>query len=164
MHIRLRVEQITHGRQCIAEGGLWRKAIVMHQHRYPGGLLPWHWFACAKQKAHPDSDGLLPNRVLAMTYFRTGIPHYHRRNAVSRSCSGWEGVGPARYGRQEFGVSSVSLDCSRRTSNRILGEVKTVHLRCVTVDRRLNCIALLYPNESISYRLLIVIESSLTGN
>jgi hypothetical protein len=41
-------------------------------------------------------------RVLAMTYFRTGKPHYHRRNVVSRSCSGWEGVGPTRYGRQEF--------------------------------------------------------------
>jgi hypothetical protein len=37
-----------------------------------------------------------------MTYFRTGKPHYHRRNVVSRSCSGWEGVGPTRYGRQEF--------------------------------------------------------------
>ena len=35
-----------------------------------------------------------------MTYFRTGSPYYHRRAAVSRSCSGWEGVGPAGYGRQ----------------------------------------------------------------
>ena len=35
-----------------------------------------------------------------MTYFRTGNPHYHRRDFVSRSCSGWEGVGPTRYGRQ----------------------------------------------------------------
>ena len=35
-----------------------------------------------------------------MTYFRTGAPYYHRRAAVSRSCSGWEGVGPAGYGRQ----------------------------------------------------------------
>jgi hypothetical protein len=35
-----------------------------------------------------------------MTYFRTGTPYYHRRTAVSRSCSGWEGVGPAGYGRQ----------------------------------------------------------------
>ena len=38
-----------------------------------------------------------------MTYFRTGDPHYHRRYVVSRSCSGWEGVGPTRYDRQEFG-------------------------------------------------------------
>ena len=35
-----------------------------------------------------------------MTYFRTGNPYYHRRAAVSRSCSGWEGVVPAGYGRQ----------------------------------------------------------------
>ena len=37
-----------------------------------------------------------------MTYFLTGNPQYHRRDVVSRSCSGWEGVGPTRYGRQEF--------------------------------------------------------------
>ena len=42
-------------------------------------------------------------KALAMTYFLTGNPQYHRRAAVSRSCSGWEGVGPTRYGRQEFG-------------------------------------------------------------
>ncbi len=35
-----------------------------------------------------------------MTYFRMEEPHYHWRGAVSLSCSGWEGVGPARYGRQ----------------------------------------------------------------
>ena len=35
-----------------------------------------------------------------MTYFRTGAPYYHRRAAVSRSCSGWEGVVPAGYCRQ----------------------------------------------------------------
>ena len=35
-----------------------------------------------------------------MTYFRMGNPHYHRRDFVSRSCSGWEGVVPKRYGRQ----------------------------------------------------------------
>jgi hypothetical protein len=43
-------------------------------------------------------------KALAMTYFLTGNPQYHRRDVVSRSCSGWEGVGPTRYGRQEFGV------------------------------------------------------------
>ena len=35
-----------------------------------------------------------------MTYFHMGNPHYHRRGVVSLSCSGWEGVGPTRYGRQ----------------------------------------------------------------
>jgi hypothetical protein len=35
-----------------------------------------------------------------MTYFRMEEPHYHWRGVVSLSCSGWEGVGPTRYGRQ----------------------------------------------------------------
>jgi hypothetical protein len=38
-----------------------------------------------------------------VTYFRAGNPHYHRRRVVSPSCSGWEGVGPTRYGRQANG-------------------------------------------------------------
>ena len=46
---------------------------------------------------------------LTMTYFRTGNPYYHRRAAVSRSCSGWEGVGPAGYGRQALKVP----ECAR---------------------------------------------------
>src|SRR6267154_1153045 len=29
-----------------------------------------------------------------------GNPHYHWRGVVSRSCSGWEGVVPTRYGHQ----------------------------------------------------------------
>src|SRR5438876_1525147 len=44
-----------------------------------------------------------------MTYFLTGNPQYHRRGVVSRSCSGWEGVGPTRYGRQEFWNGKVVL-------------------------------------------------------
>jgi hypothetical protein len=43
-----------------------------------------------------------------MTYFLTGNPQYHRRGVVSRSCSGWEGVGPTRYGRQEFWEAKVA--------------------------------------------------------
>ena len=42
-----------------------------------------------------------------MTYFRMGNPHYHRRGVVSLSCSGWEGVGPTRYGRQ----TNCQADC-----------------------------------------------------
>ena len=45
-----------------------------------------------------------------MTYFLTGNPQYHRRDVVSRSCSGWEGVGPTRYGRQEFWKKVVSTE------------------------------------------------------
>ena len=29
-----------------------------------------------------------------------GNPHYHRREVVSLSCSGWEGVVPTCYGHQ----------------------------------------------------------------
>ena len=50
--------------------------------------------------------------ALAMTYFLTGNPQYHRRGVVSRSCSGWEGVGPTRYGRQEFWKKvALGLSC-----------------------------------------------------
>src|SRR5437868_11898706 len=44
--------------------------------------------------------GVLGVESLAMTYFHTGSPHYHRRGVVSRSCSGWEGVVPTRSGHQ----------------------------------------------------------------
>ena len=48
-----------------------------------------------------------------MTYFHMGNPHYHRRGVVSLSCSGWEGVGPTRYGRQTN--CSVCCDVLQRT-------------------------------------------------
>jgi hypothetical protein len=50
--------------------------------------------------------GRLGMDSLALTYFLTGSPQYHRRGPVSRSCSGWEGVVPGRYGHQtERGVT-----------------------------------------------------------
>ncbi len=45
-------------------------------------------------------EGVYCVRSLTMTYFRMEEPHYHWRRVVSLSCSGWEGVGPTRYGRQ----------------------------------------------------------------
>ena len=49
-----------------------------------------------------------------------GNPHYHRRGVVSRSCSGWEGVVPTRYGHQamtcrvaDFGSTPPIWECSR---------------------------------------------------
>ena len=45
----------------------------------------WGFFICKES----DDD------LLSHTYV-----HYHRRKVVSLSCSGWEGVGPTRYGRQ----------------------------------------------------------------
>jgi hypothetical protein len=62
-----------------------------------------------------------------MTYFLTGNPQYHRRDVVSRSCSGWEGVGPTRYGRQEFGVVGAVLRCV----HALVREVKGWVLRCL---------------------------------
>ena len=47
------------------------------------------WF---RRKGEPD-DYLLSH----------GSPHYHWRGVVSRSCSGWEGVVPTRYGHQAKG-------------------------------------------------------------
>ena len=58
--------------------------------------------AAQKQTPHRSPVRRLSCGALAMTYFLTGNPQYHRRGVVSRSCSGWEGVGPTRYGRQEF--------------------------------------------------------------
>src|SRR5207249_10391342 len=62
---------------------------------------------------------------LTMTYFRTGNPYYHRRAAVSRSCSGWEGVVPAGYGRQALrgwegkeGVGVASVRATIMESSR----------------------------------------------
>ena len=52
------------------------------------------------KKPTPCWGGLFHLGRLAVTYFRAGNPHYHRRRVVSPSCSGWEGVGPPRYGRQ----------------------------------------------------------------
>ena len=59
-----------------------------------------HRSRAPNKKAHPLWDGLFHFGRLAVTYFRAGNPHYHRRRVVSPSCSGWEGVGPTRYGRQ----------------------------------------------------------------
>src|SRR6185369_17910402 len=48
-------------------------------------------------------------RSLTITYFHTGNPHYHRRGVVSRSCSGWEGVVPTRYGHQALTGCCVAV-------------------------------------------------------
>lgn len=68
----------------------------------PGSAVDWPAFRGRKAK-HPrpwEIWGVLGMESLAMTYFHTGSPHYHRREVVSRSCSGWEGVVPTCYGHQ----------------------------------------------------------------
>ena len=44
--------------------------------------------------------GLFHERVSDDVLLSRARAHYHRRKSVSRSCSGWEGVVPLRYGRQ----------------------------------------------------------------
>ena len=58
------------------------------------------FFSLFSTKHNTRHQAGVVNRCLAVSYFRTGNPYYHRRWFVSRSCSGWEGVGPNRYGRQ----------------------------------------------------------------
>jgi hypothetical protein len=71
---------------------------------------------------------------LTMTYFRMGNPHYHRRAAVSRSCSGWEGVVPTGCGRQALnvqgsGISSQAIErCMKLKAIADAEEVKVVRL------------------------------------
>ena len=47
-------------------------------------------------------------KPLAVTYSCMAKPHYHRRMRVSLLSSGWDQVGPRRYGRQGRGRSSAS--------------------------------------------------------
>ncbi len=71
--------------------------------------------ACARSFVHRPkakrprvSPGAFALEVsLAVTYFRVRNAHYHRRLSVSRSCSGWEGVGPEGYGHQAFRWSAA---------------------------------------------------------
>ena len=56
-------------------------------------------FHTTKNPAFPKA-GLKNKGVWRRPTFTSENAHYHRRKAVSRSCSGWEGVVPARYVRQ----------------------------------------------------------------
>ena len=80
------------------------------------------------QTPHRGSVGRLSVRALAMTYFLTGNPQYHRRDVVSRSCSGWEGVGPTRYGRQEFGSACSSFRTLTRNGD---GRISNWFMHCI---------------------------------
>ena len=55
-----------------------------------------------REREHPQAlrRGGVGMGSLTLTYFLTQEAQYHRRDFVSLSCSGWEGVGPKRYGRQ----------------------------------------------------------------
>lgn len=68
-----------------------------------------------------------------MTYFRTGNPYYHRRAAVSRSCSRWEGVVPAGCGRQAL-ISNQKSEVRRQISQAALA--LPVLVSCVGLPSR----------------------------
>ena len=65
-----------------------------------------------------------------------GNPHYHRRRVVSRSCSGWEGVGPTRYGHQAKRVVALLRNATNlgRSSNFELC-VSHTRIQPVALDR-----------------------------
>ena len=69
--------------------------------RLPAPNLTGYLPPAIKHKAPSAfAERALSYKSLAVTYFHKRVAHYHRRDVVSRSCSGWEGVGPTRYGRQ----------------------------------------------------------------
>ena len=92
---------------------------------FSGGVCCRCWF---EANGLPEGSPLT-DKALAMTYFLTGNPQYHRRNVVSRSCSEWEGVGPTRYGRQEFGRRvGNGFAATRSSENRRFGSrIASVH-------------------------------------
>ena len=92
-------------------------------------------------------------KALAMTYFLTGNPQYHRRGVVSRTCSGWEGVGPTRYGRQEF--------C------RVVESLERLNVSCSVFEGAgvMHCvIGAIGVADGDLHKFCKVIESSRTGN
>ena len=88
-----------------------------------------------------------------MTYFRMGSPHYHRRAAVSRSCSGWEGVVPAGYGRQ-----ALTVGCPRVRGQPHSEEAKHWVRLARTPSTKLRALS------ELNRSALTVMGSSRTGN
>jgi hypothetical protein len=93
-----------------ARAGRWSQPQVGHRSK----------INIANEAARTRRAALLEG-CLTMTYFRTGNPYYHWRAAVSRSCSGWEGVVPTGCGRQALKVGrskAVESDCFAQTPAR----------------------------------------------
>jgi hypothetical protein len=102
-----------------------------------------------------------------MTYFRMGNPHYHRRGVVSLSCSGWEGVGPTRYGRQTnccqgSGIRDQESVPSLNTCLTHPEEVRFMGFDCNAIGFGSGFILVPFTLHLVS--LLNVIGSSLTSN
>src|SRR3546814_16562484 len=69
---------------------------AFRRHRQLGG----DYLSPESQNPSTEGAGVVGDKSLTMTYFHRREVHYHRREGVSLSCSGWEGVGPPCYGRQ----------------------------------------------------------------
>ena len=87
-----------------------------------------------------------------------GYPHYHRRRVVSRSCSGWEGVGPTRYGHQAKRVVALLRNATNPGRSSNLGCV--YHTRASNLSPG-SCSV---PSHRADLQGRLVIGSSLTGN
>src|SRR5690606_31470028 len=96
--------------------------------------------------------------------------HYHRRKSVSRSCSGWEGVGPLRYGRQAVRSWPAALGATGRIGRNTNSSVQRVHrgVRMTSVGRhglcRVGGVRGVTIEGTTSTTTIRVIGSSLTGN
>ena len=113
------------GRATRDSDRLWRAAcsrwhgaerLVAPTERCGTILLQIRCVGPTKAKSPALWPGFVLDGCLTMTYFRAGAPHYHRRAAVSRSCSGWEGVVPAGYGRQALTGIRVGDQESEKSS------------------------------------------------
>ena len=81
-----------------------------------------------------------------------GNPHYHRRRVVSRSCSGWEGVGPTRYGHQAKRVVALLRNATNlgRSSNQV---VCITHENPTSLSDGGTCIARRSSTRQTCYRI-----------
>ncbi|MDN7585289.1 hypothetical protein QZM51_39290, partial [Burkholderia orbicola] len=64
--------------------------LIWRAYRYAS---PYAFSATEMQKPPPCRAGVFGLREPDDYLLSHGNPHYHRRRVVSRSCSGWEGVG-----------------------------------------------------------------------
>ena len=65
--------------------------------------------------------------------------HYHRRKPVSRSCSGWEGVGPARCCHQAVRARRACCPVGAHRSAMLGEEVVCAPRGCPPAGLRLRC-------------------------
>src|SRR6185312_4675738 len=88
----------------VSGGGSWNKAFGVDLLRFASCGRHSNG---AKKKPPPLRVEVFGIKPLAVTYSCMAKPHYHRRMRVSLLSSGWDQVGPRRYGRQGRGGSSA---------------------------------------------------------